>query len=503
MQVGHLLRDATPERAPSGAPTRVKIAIVGAGPSGLSAAWRLERLGEKDFVVLELEARAGGTSTYGDDGVVPYPWAAHYVPLPTRDNRALVALLSELDVFDGTDESGDPRAKEELLVRAPEERVFADGEWHEGLYPNAIATDEDKAELLRFKAETARFTGWRDGKGRAAFDLPLRRSSDDAELTALDRVTAAAWLSSRGFDSKLLRWYVEYACRDDYGTTLETTSAWAMLFYFCSRVPAPGRDSEPFITWPEGNGRLVQHLTRVAGERLKTGVLVTDVVPRDKDVELSVIDVASGALSRIVAEQVVLAVPKFLVRRLLRPWREKPPEHLSAFSYGSWWVANVHLRRRPRSTGFGFAWDNVIYDSPSLGYVVATHQRMSDYGPTIWTYYRPLVGEPAAERQRLSELGHADFCQALIADLEPAHVGLRDAIERVDVWRWGHAMARPVPGMVWGPARKKAAEPFGRVHFAHSDLSAVGLFEEAQDHGVRAAEQALAATGREVQSILG
>ena len=43
--------------------------------------------------------------------------------------------------------------------------------------------------------------------------------------------------------------------------------------------------------------------------------------------------------------------------------------HHTAFEYGSWMVANLHLRARPRSTGFPFAWDNVIMDSPSLGYV--------------------------------------------------------------------------------------------------------------------------------------
>jgi hypothetical protein len=92
--------------------------------------------------------------------------------------------------------------------------------------------------------------------------------------------------------------------------------------------------------------------------------------------------------------------------------------------------------------------------------------------------------------------------EAVVSDLERAHEGLRDAIERIDVWRWGHAMVRPTPGLIWGQARKKALEPLGRVHFAHSDLSGVGLFEEAQDHGVRAAEEVLRAAGRSFESLL-
>jgi len=35
----------------------------------------------------------------------------------------------------------------------------------------------------------------------------------------------------------------------------------------------------------------------------------------------------------------------------------------------------------------------------------------------------------------------------------------------------------------------------GRLHFAHSDLSAYSVFEEAHAHGVRAADQVLSAAG--------
>jgi hypothetical protein len=166
-------------------------------------------------------------------------------------------------------------------------------------------------------------------------------------------------------------------------------------------------------------------------------------------------------------------------------------------------VANLHLKTRPKSRGFPFAWDNVLHDSPSLGYVVATHQALADDGPTVWTYYHPFTdADPKAARERLAVADHAGFCDAVVADLARAHSGLQDAIERLDICRWGHAMVRPVPGFVWSAARRAAAEPFGRVHFAHSDLSGIGLFEESQHHGVRAAEAILRARGREVTSLL-
>lgn len=503
MALGHELRGATWEQAPNAEPERVGVVIVGGGPSGLSAAWRLERLGYRDFVVLELEARAGGTASYGSDGVVPHPWGAHYVPVPTAENRGLVALLDEMGMLE-RDAQGNVQGRERWLVRQPEERVFAAGAWHEGLFPAALATPADLAELERFNAETARLSGLRDGRGRRAFALPLVLSSDDAELTALDRISAATWLEQHGFKSELVRWYVEYACRDDYGASLERTSAWAMLFYFCARVPAPGADSAPFLSWPEGNGRLVQHLAGVAGARLRENALVTDVTLDDDGVNVAVLDAKTRKLSRLRAAVAILAMPSFVSARVLRPWRESRPSFLDAFQLAPWWVANIHLKERPRSKGFPFAWDNVLYDSPSVGYVVATHQALRDRGPTIWTYYRPLwEEEPKAARSKLMGLTQADAAAEVLDDLGRAHRDLRAAVERIDVWRWGHAMVTPAPGFLFGQARKSAGNSLGRVHFAHSELSGIPLFEEAQARGVAAAEAALRQLGREVTPLYG
>lgn len=496
MQLGHRLRDATVERATK--PERhVGVAIVGAGPSGLSAAWRLRQLGFEDFRLFDLEDVPGGTSAYGTDGVVPYPWGAHYVPVPSRDNRALVKLLDELGVIE-RDANGEPIGKERYLVRAPEERVFAGGMWHEGLFPRGPATALDVEHLRRFEAEIERWVKFRDGRGRRAFTLPMSESSDDAELTALDRISAARWLDERGLTAPWLRWYVDYACRDDYGLGLSETSAWAMLFYFASRASAGGKTAA-FLTWPEGNGRIVAHLTRGLGERLELGRLVTDVVPHERGVDLAVFDARERKLYGLTADAVIMAVPKLVVRRVLRPYRDAPPDHLAEFRYSPWLVANLHLSGRPKSVGFEPAWDNVIRDGSSLGYVVATHQTLADQGPTIWTYYHPFTGpDLRAEREKLAALDHRAAAELVLGELGRAHDDLPERLTRIDVWRWGHAMIAPVPGFIWGSARRKALEPLGRVQFAHSDLSGLALFEEAQARGVAAAEAVLRAQGREI-----
>jgi len=483
--VGHRLRGPTPQ--PSRWETH-DVVIAGGGVAGLSAAWRLAGAGVRDVVLFELEPALGGTSRSS----ASFPWGAHYIVAPSAENRVLVRLLDEMGVFHVGRASARPpgggglkpalrSVAEQFLVRDPDERLFYRGRWYEGLYLYAGATHEDLRQLKAFEAEIARWSAWRDAKGRRAFDIPVAHSSDDAEVTALDRLSMREWMDARGFTSPRLRWLVEYATRDDYGALLDHTSAWAGVFYFAAR------DQRPAVTWPEGNGRLVAHLGRSAPSR--TSWLVTSLTPTADGVDVVAIhgDEAVG----VHARRVIFAGPQFVARHII-PSRETSAD----FTYSSWMVANLTIRERPASTGFPLAWDNVLYDSPALGYVVSTHQRGIDRGPSVLTYYYALCGaDVRRERERLLSAGRDAWAEVALADLSRAHPELRSLTERVDVMRWGHAMVRPLPHFVWSEARKRASAPHRGIHFANTDLSGVALFEEALYHGVRAAEEVLEERG--------
>jgi hypothetical protein len=222
-------------------------------------------------------------------------------------------------------------------------------------------------------------------------------------------------------------------------------------------------------------------------------------------VELAVFDVKTEKLRKIVAQHAILAVPQFIARRLLRVWRAAPPAHVADFKYSAWLVANLHIKNSPKNVGAPPAWDNVLFDSPSLGYVRAGHQALRDVGPDVWTYYLPLTGaDEVAQRKQLLELDHQTWSRAIVADLRRAHPDLDSLVERIDIYKWGHAMVQPTPGFIWGEARRAATTPsLPGVHFAHSDLSGLALFEEAQDRGVLAAEKVLEELGRPVAPLAG
>ncbi|MBL8681815.1 MAG: FAD-dependent oxidoreductase [Myxococcales bacterium] len=497
----HALREGPmpAERWRNATEVRSRFVVVGAGPAGLSCAWTLAReLRDRSAVtVLELESDPGGTSRSGESSVSAFPWGAHYVPTPGAHNETFVSLLREMGVIESLDREGHPVVAEQYLVRDLDERLWFHGQWREGLYPADGASEDDLAQWRRFQSEVDAWVRRRDREGRRPFVLPTTLASDEPEARALDGRSITAWLDERRFTSARLRWMVDYACRDDYGLRAEHTSAWAGLFYFASRVQRPGAAAEELIAFPEGNGRFVKHFADALGDRVRCATMVHHVVLEpDGTASVLAVRLATGALERHRCERVVVAVPRFVADRIVPASVAGDPSlRARTADYSPWLVCNLHLRDRLFRDGGGLemAWDNVLYDSPALGYVCATHQSLRDHGPTVLTWYLPMCGEdPNAERRKLFAMDWRACADAAVSDIVRAHPDLARVLERVDVMRWGHAMPRPTVGHLARRAPSEPASSDPRVLFAHTDRSGLALFEEALDRGTRAARALLA-----------
>ena len=491
--LGHIIREGRTFDVPPGNWQTVKVAIVGGGIAGLTAAWNFKKNDFSDFVLVELEKAVGGTSRSGKGAPVDYPWGAHYLPVPFKENTELISLLDEMSLLDGRDANGGVVVKEQFLCREPEERLFYKGRWYEGLYLNAGASEEDKRQYGEFQRHVDGWVNWRDSKGKRAFVLPIAECSADSEATALDKISFADWLRQNGFTSERLLWYCDYACRDDYGLNIKQTSAWAGLFYFCSRVSKSGTESQPFITVPEGNGQFVDHFFSKVTDQTRTDRMVVSIVPSAKGVD--VVCLVQSELRGFHCEKIIYAAPMFTAPYVIRGFRDDAPFAATEFQHNAWFVANLHLKDRPKprfARDFPLAWDNVLYESPGLGYVTATHQKGIDYGPTILTYYYPMCEDPNG-RTTLFNYDRRQLTDVCMTDLARAHPDIYELCIRLDVMRWGHAMISPRPNFIWTGLREQAIKPYRNIYFAHTDLSGVALFEEAFYHGLRASKLLLTA----------
>jgi monoamine oxidase len=483
---GHRVRETVgPGAAGDAVVRRAGVVIVGAGISGLAAARALARRGVDDVHLLDLEDAPGGNSRGHAIGVLPCPLGAHYLPVPGPQATEVSEWLREIGLL--RQSFGRTVADERHLCHSPQERLFFEGAWHEGLLPPAAAGSATWGQYQRFEAAL------HSARREAAFALPTHLAPWTDAHRRLDALTFARWLDQQGLHDERLRWYLDYACRDDYGAGIGTVSAWAGLHYFASRhgFAAPGSEAaerDAVFTWPEGNAWLVQRLAApFAGGRLHTARTVWRVEAQRDGVGLWCVDESSQRAERWHARAAVLAVPLFVAARLVHPAMPALTAIAQAQPHAPWLVANVALDSPllERATGAAPSWDNVRYGSPSLGYVDARHQSLDP---------RPLAGVLTSywalsqhERQGLlADASASAWAQRVVADLALVHPDLPHKVRRVDLARYGHAMSIPVPGLRAHPALAALAAQRGPIVFAHADLSAYSVFEEAFAHGTRA-----------------
>lgn len=508
---GHRLREKKSAALPvPEVQRRAGAIVVGAGISGLAAARALAAAGIDDVQLLELEDEVGGNSRGHEMAGMRCPLGAHYLPLPGEQAVEVIELLEALDLR--RSERGVPVYDERNLCHSPQERLYIGGMWHDGLLPPVAALPA--AERAITSAQYRQFgTEVEAAASNGAFAMPTARAHWSARLDALDAVTFAAWLDARGLTAPALRWYLDYCCRDDYGAGAAQVSAWAGLHYFASRhgFHPPGgdnrasnagidTDTDAVLTWPEGNAWLTRQMAAPLAGRLHTGRVVLRIREGRDDVDVDVWNADLRRAERWTAPQVVLAVPLFVAVRLLPDPLAALVRAAATMQHAPWLVTNLQLTEaldgRP---GAPLSWDNVIFEpgkaDPALGYVDAMHQSTRQVpGATVLTHYWALGGESlaqlAARRTWLLTESWSTWSAAVVGDLARVHPDLPGKLARVDLMRYGHAMAVPTPGLRSGGALRALAEAQRRIQFAHADLSAYSVFEEAIYQGTRAGRNA-------------
>lgn len=465
---GHAIRDRAAAPRPKET-VRVPVVVVGGGMSGLSAAWWMDKKGFRDFVVLELEKEAGGNSRYGKNEISAYPWSAHYVPVPNADALLVRELFTELGLF------ADGRWDERWLCHAPQERLFLHGRWQDGIEPDIGLTAEDHRQFQRFEARIREF------RQTGQFRIPMAPGAP--ENSPLDRVNFRQWLLENGFTSKYLHWLADYSTRDDYGAAAADTSAWAGIHYFAARE----HEEKGPLTWPEGNGWILRRLLDRLGNYVRAGKGVLRI---GRDGSKWQVQTSERLYS---CDAVIYAAPAFLL-----PYLDSGVLPVKTMSWSPWIVSNLTLDRMPEEKGQERAWDNVIYNSPTLGYVVATHQNVQmRTDQTVLTHYWALAhAAPAVARKELLSTDWATWKERILGDLERAHPDIRSCVTRIDCFRNGHAMVRPVPGFLSNPERKSWLAGRERFFYANADVSGFSIFEEAQYRGVEAARKVLRVLSR-------
>jgi len=492
MRAGHILRDKIPVPPPSGK-RAVGTLIIGGGISGLSAARWLKRNGYENFELIELELNQGGNSRFGGNQISSFPLGAHYITIPNNHDKELLQFLEEGGIITGYND-GLPVYDEFSLCFDPEERLLINGQWQEGLVPDFGLSEKDKQEIKSFFKLTEQLKKDIGDDGKYAFDIPLDNSSTDPVYRKLDNISFKDYLSQEGFTSPYLLWYLEYCCKDDYGQKLNRISAWAGLHYFAARKgKADNAENNTVLTWPEGNGKLMQLLSAPVKTHILTSKMACNIALKNDKVEILLLDLKSNKSEIVTADNVLLATPQFVNAKILDQIK-RPAFNQHGFNYAPWLIANISVQYLSQGKGAALSWDNVAFNTPSVGYVNANQQSTKlGENKKVITYYLPLCDHNC----RVSRLAayartYEQWLDIIMPELEFMHPGIEEAIENIDLWVWGHGMISPTPGFIWGNDRKNASRSIeNKIFFAHSDLSGISIFEEAFHQGIKAANEIL------------
>jgi len=502
MREGHLLRDKASLPVPSGE-IKIDVVILGSGIAGLSAAWKLSKAGHQRFILIN-GPEFGGNAAGGQFGDLRYPRGAHYLPLPSMESTHVREMLFDFGVIEADPMAERPYFDETVILHAPDERLYFNGEWQEGIVPNQGLKADDTAQQQRFFRYVDSLKSAHGADGRKLFAIPLALSSADPLWTQLDRSTVKQWLTQQGFTSATLHWYLDYVCRDEYGAGYERVSAWCGLHYFASRGGKAANAADgAVLTWPDGLQPMVKFLTSAiarahGGNWMQPGFAArVGEYANGVDV-LCAQQTASGLRTFVVkAKRAICAMPLTVTAQIvpnLTSYGFDRAIHIPA--HAPWLISNFLMDGFPsENKGTPLAWDNVVYQGKGLGYVVSTHQEIRVAAPpkTVFSAYQALsASAPSAARLWLQSATPEQLYEEAACDLREVYgFRLEQHAQALDITVRGHAMASPTPGFLSNQGLAALRNADGNLLFAHADLTGFSVFEEAAWWGCVAAGKVL------------
>lgn len=447
---------------------RVDLAVVGAGISGLAAAWEAHRRGAR-VVVADAAPVAGGKLRTGRLAGAPVDEAADAFLARVPDAADLCAELG---------------LEAELVSPATGVAyVWLDGELRR-LPPDqllGVPTDLDAvaASGLLSRAGVER--------ARADLTLPDDRPAGDESVGALvrrrlgaevlDRLVAPLVGSIYAGDCDRLSLEVSAA---QLAAARDRDPSDPSLVRAASALRAQALDTgRPVFLAPAGGmGRLVAALTDRLGDAVRLGAAVGAVEPDGRGWRIAPLDVNADA--------VLVAAPAFAAAPLLKPLAPEAAEVLAAVDHAS--VALVALA--VPADGVGRELDGSGFLVPrSAGLLLTACSWLTSKWPHLAVdpgvaVLRASVGHDGDDRGR--SLPDDALVAGVLADLG-ATMGLRAAPLEVRVSRWERSFPQPRPGHLAAVARADAALAARSPRLAATGAWARGVGVPACIRGARAA----------------
>lgn len=445
-RICHQVRDSGNQifkRPPASA--RHDVVIVGAGVSGLAAAYRLRH---RDFLLLEKEPQWGGNAYATEYEGNIYATGSAFL---TKDEYAY-QFAKEIGL-------------EPLPVNSPDASII-------------------RGELV--------LDTWGDGLDKLPYSAPVRESFKkfEKEMLAIDVGKSKEIYDKpfsdfmKGYPAEIKQWWDTFG-PSNWGATSEETAAGLAILNLQEMVEESRVDDR--YTWPGGLGALTKKLTDILQpkykDRMKTGATTVAVVTEKEDVKVTYMH--GGELKTVAAKTVIMATPKFITRRIVDGLPDKQSDAMQQIRYIPYPVVNLIFDKPVFNHGYD-TWcpGNTFTDIVVADWVI---QKQAGYRQkfNILTCYTPMGEENRG--YLLNEIGARKIAANVLTDFQKLMPGLNVDPVEVHIYRRGHPLYMSTPKL-YTQVQPLARHPMDRVFFANTDSEGP---ESTANTGILAAQRAV------------
>ncbi|HEX3612670.1 MAG TPA: NAD(P)/FAD-dependent oxidoreductase [Sporichthyaceae bacterium] len=436
--------------------------VIGAGPSGLAAAYRLHQAGRR-VVVLESRDRVGGQLlTVRRDGFL---MEAGTTILPEAYG-SVMKLVRDLGMADE-------------LIPANSLMGFIRGSQMHYLRADKLALDAARTKLLstRSKLKVAKLV-------RDAFRVRKLLSYEDLSVAGkYDVETPAQYCERRGLDGELYDYLIEPTVRGGAGVPAEMISVVEFLFLWQKVL------GTKLFAFRDGYSSFPQRLAAALPD-VRLNCNAVEVVETGDGVEVTYLG-PDGLITERAAGAVVSSMGN-LVPDLVPQLEPDRAKFLRELNYTSTMSINLALSRIPQCPASFVVVPKPV--SEGLFAVILEHNKAPGRAPAG----KGLISLFVMNQWAIDRMDATDdeVLDAALAELDKVLPGVRADVEFSRINRWYPVLVYSHPGLYRDLGRFHAARDLtSRIHLAGSYNSS-GNVNTATTAGERAARELLAALPR-------